>query len=115
MIAGFKTADDATWVVDTTDMKWERTSEPKESGVVTDQGPYVFALEGRTPDSEGPGAGLCSLMLQPEIEEDTLYIVLRANVETKDFLLIKPISQVRYQVMNPPKAEPEVKTEVASG
>lgn len=111
MIAQFRTMDDALWIADTTEMKWARVSAPPvegndeasqvlESGKLTAQGAYLFAFEGRTPDSD-PGVGLCALMFAPEIKDDTVYIVLRANVDVKEFTLVKPITQVRYEVMNP--------------
>ena len=111
MIAQFKTMDDALWIADTAEMKWARVSAPPvegddeasqvlESGTLTAQGAYLFALDGRTPDSE-PGVGLCALMFAPEVKDDTVYIVLRTNVDVKEFRLVKPITQVRYEVMNP--------------
>lgn len=111
MIAQFKTADDALWLVDTKEMKWARVTAPPvegddqasqvlESGTLTAQGPYLFAFEGRNQDSE-PGVGLCALMFVPEVMDDTVSIVLRANAKVKEFTLVKPITQVRYEVMNP--------------
>lgn len=109
LIAQFKTEDDAIWVVSTSEMTWARvsspgavdTSEVLDSGKLTAQGPYIFALDGRTPETEAPGAGLCALMFLPALYDDTLHIVLRTNVNVKDFQLLKPITQVRYEIMNP--------------
>lgn len=111
VVAQFRTADDALWITDTKDMKWARVSAPPvggkdeesvvlESGKLVAHGTYHFALEGRNEDSE-PGVGLCSLMFLPEVMDDTVYIILRANTKVKDFTLVKPVTQVRYQIMNP--------------
>lgn len=109
LIAQFRTDDDAIWVISTSELTWARvsvdgnmeTSQVSESGKLIPQGPYIFALEDRTPDTEGPGVGLCAVMFLPEIMDQTLHIVLRTNVKVKEFKLLKPITEVRYEIMNP--------------
>lgn len=110
MLLQFRTKDDAIWILDTQHMKWARVSEPpdptndeksivQEFGALVPQGFGVYALEGRRPDTEGPGAGFCTAGVFVVGLGQTVEIYVRANVEVKDFTMPLPINHVSYKIL----------------
>jgi hypothetical protein len=125
MIYHFETTDNETFVIDTATMKWGRASsilsapsiqaaennlakyEFSESGDLISMGAGTYNMDGRTPRTEGPGAGLCTIGILCVPFEDTLVVYLRANVKIKDDTFkSNPIKNVKYLIMQE-KPEPE--------
>jgi hypothetical protein len=108
MLLQFKViADESLWICDVQHMQFARVSAPAadqeskvlESGKLIPQGFGVYAFEGRTPKTEGPGKGLCSIGNYVVAIGQTVKIFLRANVSVKDFTMPVPIRQVLYEVL----------------
>lgn len=118
MIFHFETLDDALWVIDTANLQWGRASsilsapsivaaeknlakfEFAESGRLVPMGAGVYNMDGRTPKSAAPGAGLSSVGIMSIPFEDTLVIYLRANVKIKDeSFRSNPIRETKYVIM----------------
>lgn len=125
MIYHFETMDNETFVIDTATMKWGRASsilsapsvlaaennlakfEFSEEGELIAMGAGTYNLDGRTPKTTGPGAGLCTVGILCVPFEDTLVVYLRANVKIKDDTFkSNPIKTVKYLIMQE-KPEPE--------
>jgi hypothetical protein len=107
MLLQFKTEDDAIFLTDVQFMTWARVSAPAadqeskvvEHGRLVPQGFGIYAFEGRTPKTEGPGAGLCSIGNYVVAIGQAVKIFLRANVPVKDFTMPVPIRQVLYEIL----------------
>ena len=118
MIYHFQTLDDSLWVIDTANMQWGRASsilsapsitaaeknlakfELADSGTLVPMGAGVYNMNGRTPKTTGPGAGLSSVGIMCIPFEDTLVVYLRANVKIKDeSFRSNPIRETRYVIM----------------
>ncbi len=110
MIAQFEVISDATkWLVDTEALTWAHIADnPEESsaGELRVAGSNIYSLSPRVPTTEGPGAGLCTVLIVPLPVGQTLWLYLKANVPTRNFTMPKPITQIRYQIIgdvNAPK------------
>jgi len=111
MLLQFKVAkDDSLWICDVQFLNFARISAPPdptnlEASVVLEQGKLipqgygVYSFEGRTPKTEGPGAGLCSIGNYLVGIGPTVKVFIRANVEIKDFTMPAPIRQVLYEIL----------------
>jgi hypothetical protein len=118
MVYQFKTVDDELFVLNTETMRWGRASsllaapsitaaEHKlaqfvysEEGDLIPMGGGVYNLDGRTPQTQGPGAGLSSVGLMAIPFGDTLVYWLQANVPLKkDSFTSNPIKTTKYQIM----------------
>ena len=107
MLLQFKTEDNSIFLADVQFMTWARISAPAadqeskvvEHGKLVPQGFGVYAFEGRTPKTEGPGAGLCSIGNYVVAIGQSVKIFLRANVPVKDFTMPVPIRQVLYEIL----------------
>jgi hypothetical protein len=117
-------ADDSIWIVDTQFLNWARVSAPGtdpistvlESGKLIPQGFGVYAFEGRTPETEGPGAGICSVGTYLVGLGNTIKIYIRTNVPIKDFTMPAPIRQILYEILptDPKQIESSIQ-EIANG
>jgi hypothetical protein len=101
VIYHFKSQDDELFVLDTAHMRWGRASSIlstpsvaaaeqhlaryvySEEGALVPMGAGVYNLDGRTPKTEGPGAGLSTVGIMAVPFETTLFIYLRPNVNIK--------------------------------
>jgi hypothetical protein len=96
--------DDVLFTVDFENKVWRRGSTkgfPDESGgELVSMSLGAFSLKGRTPKTEGPGAGLATIGILPLPINRTMFIYLRANVPVKDFTMPDPITEIRYEVVN---------------
>jgi hypothetical protein len=119
MICQFETEDSATFRIDVgRALRWSRvgthvrsadgTAPELEGGLVIPQGENVFNLDGRVqeqlqrtlPDAKPyPGGDLKSVMFAFVPEDDTLTIVVKANVPIKNVSLPVPIESVRIIIM----------------
>jgi hypothetical protein len=116
--------DNSLWICDVQTMQWARVSAPasdpnskiEESGKLVPQGFGIYALEGRTPKTEGPGAGFSSIGNYVVAIGTTVQIFLRANVQIKDFTMPVPIRQILYKILptDPQQIEAAIQ-EVANG
>lgn len=115
MLLQFRTEDESLFLLDTQSLKWFRVSEPPvadekgelipppilEGGDLNPQGFGIYALNGRTPATAAPGAGLCTVGVLPIAEGTILTIYVSSNVLVKEFTMPVPISTVRYEVRGP--------------
>jgi len=118
------TADDSIWICDVQFLNWAHVSAPGtdpeskvlEHGKLIPQGFGVYAMEGRTPKSEGPGAGLSSIGTYLVGIGSTIKIYIRANVPIKDFTMPAPIKQIFYEILptDPKQIENSIQ-EIANG
>lgn len=118
MLLEFKTMDDSLFLVDIEFAKWNRIRRPYvdekseilESGETISQGFGIYNLKGRTVETTGPGAGLCTIGVVPLCMGTILNIYLRANVQIKEFTMPIPINTVMYEVAEPfaPLVQPTV-------
>jgi hypothetical protein len=121
VIYQFKALDNELFVIDTASMRWGRASSIlatpsvaaaeqnlsrfvySEEGELIPQGAGVYTLLGRTPKTEGPGAGLSVVALMAVPFEETLVLYLKANVPIKpDSFQSNPIKHVKYQILQEP-------------
>jgi hypothetical protein len=119
VIYHFKTADDELFVLNTVTMRWGRAStilaSPSitaaekqltqyvysEEGDLVAMGGGVFNMEGRSPETKGPGAGLCSVGIIAIPYDDTLVMYVQANVPIKqDSFSSNPIKHFKYQILS---------------
>ena len=102
MIYQFRTNDDELFVINTMDLVWGRASNllaaPSvaavenrlaqfnfiEQGQLIPMGAGAYSMDGRTPKTEGPGAGLCSVGIMAVPFDQYLILYLKANVPVKD-------------------------------
>lgn len=59
----------------------------------------AWSLEPRTPQTEGPGTGFCTIGFVNKVEGSTLHIMAKGNVPIKDFTLPKPITEQKYEII----------------
>lgn len=100
MVAQFNTLDGTLWSVDTENMTWEGGGD---SGELTFQNNNIYHLSPRVPTTEGPGAGLCTVLVTSLPVGQILWMYLQANVPTRNFTMPKPITQIRYEIIGAPK------------
>lgn len=104
MIYQFKTIDDFLFVFNTVEMTWGRASSlvtapslgavenhlasfvyvEGDNGILVPQGAGAYNFDGRTPKTEGPGAGLSTVGIMAVPFDQQLILFLRANVKIKD-------------------------------
>lgn len=103
MIAQFEVVSDGSkWEIDVENLTWSQVTDDPENtprGELVFQTANLYNLSGRTPDSPAPGAGLCSVLLIALPVGQVLWIYLRANVETKNFTMPRPIKEIRYEII----------------
>jgi hypothetical protein len=116
MVLQFKVvADQSLWVLDSDKMRYARVSKPmseiaenpssdsavEEFGTLKWMSPLMelYRLEGRTPTTDGPGAGLTSIAIVVRVVDETLEIAVNANVDITEPVCVKPISRVRCEVL----------------
>ncbi len=59
----------------------------------------LFALEGRKPDTEGPGVGFCTFGYAMVDLDTTLTFYVQANVPIKNLNSVRPIDTIRYELI----------------
>lgn len=121
MLIQFQVAsDETTWLLDTVQMRYARTEgEDAESKIVEMgklvfvglHGPLrVFALEGRTPKTDGPGGNLCTFGYALMDMDDVITFYLQANVPIKNVCSRRPVTTVRYELIPLSGQEPSPET-----
>jgi hypothetical protein len=116
MLIQFKVVqDDSCWFLDTVQMRWARTNGDQDKSEILELGKLVFvgmqgvlrifALEGRTTNTDGPGAGLCTAGYALVDLDTTLTFYVQCNVPIKDLISRRPIDTVKYQLIPQPGQE----------
>jgi hypothetical protein len=102
-------------MIDTGLMRWARTDGDSDKSEILEFGKLIFvgmqgvlrifAFEGRTVSTEGPGAGLCTFGYAMIDLDTTLTFYIQANVPIKDIISRRPIETVRYELIPVPGAD----------
>lgn len=111
-------SDGSVWSCDTDALRYARLIKPlaevietltdqpviEEFGELKQVSPIMelYRLEGRTPNTEGPGCGLTSIAIVVRIT-DAVEIGVNANVDISDPICVRPITQVRCSVLGTQK------------
>jgi hypothetical protein len=108
-------ADNSAWLIDTVLMNYLRSDGQGEGAQIQERGKLIFvgmqgvvrifALEGRSTSTEGPGAGLCSFGYALMDRDTTITFYIQANVPIKDLNSVRPVDVVRYELI--PTGEPD--------
>lgn len=121
MLLQFKVVQDSSlWSIDTDKRRYARLARslvdivgnPTTDPAVEEFGELklmhsvmeVFMLEGRTPSTDGPGAGLTSVCIVVRIADTMLEVGVMANVEIAEPVMVNPINNVRCEVLGVQKA-----------
>lgn len=102
MIARFEViADSSVWEVDVENLTWRQVSDEPDApaGKLSLASYGVYSMAPRRPDTPGMGAGLSTVLITPLPVGQILYLYLRANVETRNFTMPKPITSIRYEIL----------------
>jgi hypothetical protein len=101
--------DNSAWLVDTVTMNYIHSESQAPDAQILERGKLVFigmqgvirlfAMEGRTTNTEGPGAGLCTFGYAMIDLDTTLTFYIQANVPIKDLNSVRPIESVRYELI----------------
>lgn len=138
MIYQFKTMDDELFALNTVELKWGRASQilaaPSVGAAANDVASFVFSeegalvpmgagrysLDGRTPDTKGPGAGLSTVQLMSVPFDSYIVMYLLPNVEVKEdsFVMNFMTEELRakylkMEVRNPEKPKQQLVPTVA--
>ena len=132
MIYQFKVAsDDSLFAINTVDLKRGRASSIlaspsvgaaadgvtsfvfSEEGTLVPMGAGVYSLDGRTPKTEGPGAGLSTVQLMAVPFDKHLILYLLPNVEVKEDSFISNFPEefrkhIKHEVRNPEKPKQQI-------
>lgn len=132
MIYQFKTAsDDELFAINTVEMKWGRASTImaaptlaaaaqnsvsfvfSEEGTLVPMGAGRYSLDGRTPDTKGPGAGLSTVQIMAVPFDTYLILYLLPNVEVKEDSFISNFPEefrkhIKHEVRNPEKPKQQL-------
>lgn len=121
--------DNSAWLIDTVLMNYLRSDGQSEGAQIEERGKLIFvgmqgvvrifALEGRSTSTEGPGAGLCSFGYAIMDRDTTLTFYVQANVPIKNLNSVRPVDTVRYELIptgetnesreeSPRQTEPEI-------
>ncbi len=134
----FNTTDDELFVINTVDMTWGRASSiataPSlgavenrlanfafhEQGTLVAMGAGAYNLDGRTPKTEGPGAGLSSIGILSVPYDDSLVLFLRANVKIKDESFKSNFPEfmqkgIKHRIIQPEEKPQQPAVEIAKG
>jgi hypothetical protein len=120
MLLQFKVVKDGSlWAIDTDKLRYYRLARPlleiaenpkdepaiEEFGELKSVHPIMelYRLEGRTPNTDGPGCGLTSVAIITRITDQTLEIGVNANVEISEPVCVKSIDTVRCEVLGQSK------------
>jgi hypothetical protein len=114
MLIQFKVVqDDSCWFLDTVQMRYARTDGSEDKSEILEMGKIVFvgmqgvlrifALEGRTVSTDGPGAGLCTFGYALVDLDTTLTFYIQCNVPVKDIISRRPIDTVKYELIPQPQ------------
>jgi hypothetical protein len=119
-------SDDSLFAINTMDMKWGRASSIMaaptlaaaekalasfvfaEDGVLVPMGAGRYSLDGRTPDTKGPGAGLSTVQIMAVPFDTYLVLYLLPNVEVKEDSFLSNFPEefrkhIKHEVRNPEK------------
>lgn len=116
MVYQFKVVSDGSlWAIDSGKLRYARLSRPledafknpseesavEEFGKLIQMNPLIrlYRLEGRTPDTDGPGGGLASVVVDLDIPDTVLEVGISANVPISDPICVKPIERVSCTVL----------------
>jgi hypothetical protein len=112
-------ADNSAWLLDTVLMNYLHSDGQGEGAQILERGKLIFvgmqgvvrifALEGRSTSTEGPGAGLCSFGYAIMDRDTTITFYVQANVPIKDLNSVRPVDVVRYELI-PVGADESVNT-----
>jgi hypothetical protein len=133
VIYQFKTMDDELFAINTVDLKWGRASSivaaPTlataekaiasfvfvEEGELVPMGAGRYSLNGRTPETTGPGAGLSTIQLMSVPFDTYIVLYLLPNVECKEdsFVMNFMTEELRakylkMEVRNPEKPKQQI-------
>jgi hypothetical protein len=114
MLIQFKVVqDDSCWFLDTVQMRYARTDGSEDKSEILEMGKIVFvgmqgvlrifALEGRTVSTDGPGAGLCTFGYALIDLDTTLTFYIQCNIPVKDIISRRPIDTVKYELIPMPQ------------
>ena len=110
MLVQFKVkADGSSWLIDTVLMNYIHSEGSDESAKIVERGKLIFvgmqgvirifALEGRTSKTDGPGAGLCTFGYAIMDLDTTITFYIQANVPITDLNSVRPVDTVRYELI----------------
>jgi hypothetical protein len=123
--------DDELFAINTVDMKWGRASSivaaPTlaaaekslasfvfcEDGVLVPMGAGRYSLDGRTPETTGPGAGLSTVQIMAVPFDTYLVLYLLPNVEVKEDSFLSNFPEefrkhIKHEVRNPEKPKQQI-------
>lgn len=115
--------DESAWLIDTTLMSYIHSESQAPDAKILERGKLVFlgmqgvirlfALEGRTTSTEGPGGGFCTFGYASIDLDTTLTFHIATNVPVKDLNSVRPITMVRYELI--PTGEQNESYETSAG
>lgn len=138
MVYQFRTEDDALFVINTMAATWGRAStilsapsvtaaaesqlanyQYLEEGTLVPMGGGRYSLDGRTPKTEGPGAGLSTVGLMAVPFDHDLYLYLLPNVPVKEDSFKSDFPEemqkfIKYEVRQPEQAKQPGGTQAAA-
>ena len=101
--------DNSAWLIDTVAMNYIHSESQAADAQIVERGKLIligmqgviriFALEGRTVSTEGPGAGLCTFGYAIVDLDTTLTFYIHANVPITNITSVRPIESVRYELI----------------
>ena len=101
--------DNSAWLIDTVAMNYIHSESQAADAQIVERGRLIFvgmqgvirifALEGRTVGTEGPGAGLCIFGYAIVDLDTTITFYLHTNVPITNINSVRPIESVRYELI----------------
>lgn len=105
MIAEFSTVDGTKFQINTETERWTLNSGEgddlkTDGGKLAQTGYGMFSLEPRTPKTEGPGAGFCTLGLFCFVQGTILHVLAKGNQPIRNFTLPGGVDSIRYEIIS---------------
>lgn len=101
--------DKSFWTIDNVLMNYMRSTSFEKDASIEERGKLVFvgmqgilrvfALEGRTVDTDGPGAGFCIFGYAMHEADTILTYFFQANVPIANLNSLRPIDVIRYELI----------------
>jgi hypothetical protein len=101
--------DKSAWLIDTVAMNYIHSDGLAANSNIIERGKLIFigmqgvirifALEGRTIGTDGPGAGFCTFGYAIVDLDTTITFYLHANVAIENINSVRPIESVRYELI----------------
>lgn len=101
--------DNSAWLIDTVAMNYVHSESQAPDAPIVERGKLIFvgmqgvirifALEGRTTSTDGPGAGLCTFGYAIIDLDTILTFYIHANVPITNINSVRPIESVRYELI----------------